>query len=229
MRVLTAGLAGLAMTGCIELATPAPAGAAASPAYGRRCAFVATRDPRSASRDIVKVDAGPLLAADPGATISVTCTLQFGWASATHAGADALVVSSDPGSPGVTAIPPTLRAMPDGDGPIFWCTQLSVDGVTYYGDASYVEPPGTRWSTDPGVACDEVICQEDGCGPPGPVEPIREFLEESVLAALDPAACPVLATLAPGAVGIVAIAPDGDIRFGEADGLLLWDCPDGAR
>ena len=88
---------------------------------------------------------GPFVSAD-GATMTVRCSVQVSAANSTHAGADAAAASAT-GS-GVTALAATVSyVVPEGQ-PVFVCTQVTFNGVTFY----YDETNGT-FSLSPSVSC----------------------------------------------------------------------------
>lgn len=207
------------VAGCLNLVAAAPA-QAEEPVAGRLCGFMLS-DVHNSETQVVEISGGPLAAAQ-GATISMACTLQIGGANWRHSGADAVSVASSP-SPQVTAIPPatTMAAVPY-DAALFYCTQATVDGVTYYWDSWY-----GVWSTDDGAPCDETICQESGgrsscppCCGGGPLAPLTDFAD-SLTGDADPVVCPVLGTLAPGVPG-VAVEPEGDVSLSPY--WEAWNC-----
>lgn len=214
MAVVAGGLS-------LTAAAPAQAQAPEGPATGILCGFGSVTDPTIENGEVQtgEIDGGPLVATAPGATISMTCTIQVGAANSTHAGANSAVAGSSP-SVQATAVPPTLVSYlsPEGQ-PVYMCTEATVNGVTYYYD-SVSEPGG--WSLSSSVGCSEAISQEIFPGPLGPVLdilfPILDgvfttvdgILHDLFVNTIDPVICPILAGIFP---------PEGDIPD------LGWDCP----
>lgn len=90
---------------------------------------------------------GPMYAGDPNAEIVITCTIQFGTDGRTHAGPDAATASSPVGT-GVAFLPSTPVHYVKEPTYIYQCTQVTVNGVTYY----YDDLNGA-WSSSPDVPC----------------------------------------------------------------------------
>lgn len=177
-------------------------------ASGLLCNYSLDHGPNDESA-YAEIDGGPLVALEPGADISMTCTLQAGPGSETHDGPDGAVVSSS-ATPQVTAIPPTIvpfvaDVFRDG---VAMCTEVTVGGTTYYYDFRF-DGTAAGWSTDPGAGCDVYIC---ACVGPSGLNVVRE---------LDPEVCAELrehTTVVPFA----KIEPEGDVWV---RGGLVWDCP----
>ena len=215
-RTVVTGL----FAGCLSLvAVPAEA-QLPGPVTGRACSFVGY-SVYTSPIDYVVINGGPLAAAAQGATISLRCTLQVGWANAAHAGADAVSVSSAPDSTRVTAVPPTPAnyAIP-GDAPYFLCTEATVDGTTYFRNGW-----DTTWSTNSGTPCSLGGCPQSTCLGPGLLVPLFDLVYsilDQLLDSYDATVCPVTGSLAPGVPG-VAITSEGDVSWTDDDTSL--DCP----
>ena len=144
----------LATTTGVSLSVPAPAAWATHVATGQTCALT------SALNILVEPDVqsghvigGTATATVVGTTIAIRCTVQVGAAGATHAGPDAVTVSSTPGQ--TTTLPPTAVSYnATFPGPVFLCTEWTVSDpfgtTTYYYDASV--PAFSTSASDPCVA-----------------------------------------------------------------------------
>lgn len=207
----------------LAVALPAQAGPG-NPVEGRRCSFASVTDP--AGEDEVQtgqVNAGPLVATAPGATIQIICTIQVGAANSAHNGANSCEVKSlvsiqtatiPPAEDNGAEPPPPLCSYlsPEGQ-PVYMCTSVIVNGVQYYWDAT---PPGTgSWTTSSGAFCDEAITQEIFPGPLGPFLVLAESVLCSTLQTVGP-------LIPPGLESIIYIGPDGDLYIG---GIWIFDCP----
>ena len=182
--------------------------ASATP-IGRLCSFLSITDltVEGGQRQTGQTNGGPVTDdTSVGATITLTCTIQVGAANNTHAGADAVALSNT-GTGAALLAGQMSYVSPEGQ-PVYLCTQVSVNGTTYYWDASAtgVHPnlPG-NWSSTGGL-CNEAIRQEIF---PGPFAPLLDIVDPILTGIVDPVVCPVLAVLFP---------PEGDITG-------VWDCP----
>jgi hypothetical protein len=236
----TAALAVLA--GGLNLAVGTPAIAQApgsSVANGRRCTFNSITDPNGeAETQVGQINAGPLAAADTGASIQITCTIQVGGANATHAGADADSVTSTVGTqvasipPTEDDQPPTINYVAPENVPVFLCTE--------------------------GALCNEAISQEIFPGPFQPVldilvpildslfllldetlAPVFDLLIDLEVAYVDPVVCDVLDNALDGSaldaypfrIGDDGDPDDGDLYYDFSgdnafgDDEWVWDCP----
>jgi hypothetical protein len=183
-------------------------------ANGRRCTFSSVTDPDGEPESQVgQINAGPLAAASPGASIQITCTIQVGGADSTHAGADTAVVTSTV-SLQVASIPPTeddnpptISYVSPENTPVFLCTEAIINGVSWYWDATpkpMTIPPNPQdqmgWTDTNTALCNEAIQQEIF---PGPI-------------------CAVLGPLGPGNPSDpVFIGPGGDLWVA---GIRVIDC-----
>ena len=186
------------VAGGLNLAFVAPA--SATPA-GRLCSFTSITDPtvEGGGTQTGQINAGPITDdTQVGATITVTCTIQVGAANSTHAGADAVALSNT-GTGAVSLAGQANYLSPEGQ-PVYLCTEVTVNGTTYYRDSV-----NATWGTA-GSPCAEAISQEIF---PGPLAPVIDAINQVLIDVVDPAICPVLATLFP---------PEGDVP-------PLWDCP----
>lgn len=192
----------------LNLSVVAPANAQVDPvADGKRCGLASATDPTIEEGAVQTgiITGGPLVATAPGATISMRCTVQVGMSNSTHAGADSCSAATAPQLQS-TALPPTLctYAAPEGQ-PVFLCTEVTVNGMTWYWDGN---PPGTgSWTPSSLGACLEAISQEIVIPFPAQVD--------------DPTACAALQALAPGG-GNIYIGWDGDLYI---LGVWVLDCP----
>ena len=147
--------------------------AEATPTIQRRCSFTSITDPtvENGQTQAGQINGGPITDdTQRGATITITCTIQVGGANATHAGADS--VSCAGSGTGVAEVAcQASYVSPEGQ-PVYLCTQVTVNGTTYYWDAS-ADPsdpnlPRGNWSLSGGL-CNEAISQEIFPGPLAPV------------------------------------------------------------
>ena len=191
------------VAGGLNVAVLAPAQAQVA---GRRCSV-------TVKGGVVQLTGGPLVAGAVGAPISLKCTLQLGTANSTHAGADAAVADSGP-SVQVAVVPPTPVSIDVADRPAYVCTEATVDGVTYYLDATF----GVGWTTSPAGACDRAIDNRTSIET---IDGALGDLNEAFLL-LDPLLCSVLVQLTPGVPGLVDVNDEGDVYL---FGVLFWDCP----
>ena len=211
--------------GSLNLVFAAPAEAAAA---GAPCRFTSITDPtvENGQTQVGQINAGPIAALAPGATVTITCTIQVGSANSTHAGTDSSAKVSSKATPQVAAIPPTSNdapntvsyVSPEGQ-PVYMCTEINIDGTTYYWDATTATqgPAGNgpvtpdRLSTEATAACREAISQE--LVP----QPVQDILE-----GLDPAICAIIIANVPDVPPVLDVDEEGDIRVAD---VLVWDCP----
>ena len=187
------------VAGGVNLAFVPPA--SATP-VGRPCSFTSVTDPtvENGQTQAGQINGGPVTddtAVAP--TITLTCTIQVGAANASHGGADSFALSNT-GTGAASVAGQASYVSPEGQ-PVYLCTEATVNGTAYYYDSD----TGT-WTTDSSVRCGEAIQQEIF---PGPLAPVIDAINQILIDVVDPAICPVLATLFP---------PEGDVP-------PLWDCP----
>lgn len=183
------------------------------PANGLTCGTLPVTDP-TVEGDVQSavMYGGPLVASEPVLqTMQMTCTVQVGFAAATHAGFDTCSLPSV-SLPGVAFVPPAGCTYVAPQGVTVWlCTQVTVGGITYYWDpqgfGGHLPLRGT-WSTSASVPCVPAIAQ--GIDP--------QFFEDVV----DPVICPILAMLAPRLLPVLEVTTTGDVYILRA---LVWDCP----
>jgi hypothetical protein len=110
--------------------------------WGMLCGLVSTNDPTGLTddRQTGEVNAGPLYLGSG----SVTCTVQVG--DAHYTGANAATASA--AGTGAVVLPPTPVSYA-GDGTVFVCTQVTVDGDT---SAQFLDDATGAWSRDPATA-----------------------------------------------------------------------------
>lgn len=182
------------------------------PAVGRRCSFSSITDPTGENDDVQtgQVNAGPLSATAPGATIQIICTIQVGALGATHSGPDACQVAS-PVMLQTATIPPTddnepplcSYVSPEGQ-TVYMCTEVVINDERYYWD-----DVNMTWSRSNGVACATATTQEIY---PGPLCAVTGLLY-STLGGTPPQPVDI--------GGVIHIGPDGDLYVA---GIWFADC-----
>ena len=121
---------------------------------GRRCNLQSATNPAAPGQvQAGELNAGPI--GSPGATAIVLCTVQVGPGGGTHNGPDAASAGADGGG-GFAVLPPTpvSYAWTAGEA-IHLCTQVTVNGDTYYWDGAI-----DRWALSNAVACEATFRQQ---------------------------------------------------------------------
>ena len=189
------------VAGGLNLAFTVPARAQAS---GRPCTVTSAW----LSGDLYGgvLEGGPVVADAQGAEIQMKCTVQVGAANSAHSGTDA-AAANGPSLVQATTMPPSpvFYSVPLGS-PVYVCTQVTVDGVTYYRNALT-----SAWSTSDGVRC----ADEDDSGAFDPLDSIPVEI-------VDPLVCGPLGSLAPGVPVLLDIDETGDV---DLLGGPVWNCP----
>lgn len=193
----------------IDLHVGLPAVTAAARAPAATCGLVSVTDLFTDQQPEVGVlFGGPLAPVAPlAATVTMTCTVQTGAANAGHSGTDAVSATSPLATIGATAAVAAPVHFHAAEGqPVFVCTEVVVNGVTYYWDAA-----GLAWSTSSAVPCAQAIAQELY---PLLLTPALDALDP-VSDEIDPIVCPIL---------------EGPLI--DVHRLIVgavWDCPPSAR
>jgi hypothetical protein len=209
-------IAALAL-GALATTFVTPASAAAPSDTDLGCGFTSVTDPNPEApvgTQTGYIDGGPILQNG-----TITCTIQVG--GATHADANNGASASATGTNGFTYLSPTLVSYSSPPlTPVYLCTQFNDGSVTYYWD----DTTGT-WTTSASSTCGLAI--SGGTSDPvfdpifDLIDTILDLLTTVEKDVIDPAVCPVLATLA-GSYGPITINAQGDIFI---NGEAFWDCP----
>jgi hypothetical protein len=121
-----------------------------APVTGLSCGLDAATDTTAeAGTHTGPLSGGPVAATTVGAVVVLTCAVHVGTANSTHAGAD--VAAADSGAPSVGAtrfVVETVRFLVPENMPVYVCTEVVVNGVTYYWD-------GGSWGTSNSAGCIE--------------------------------------------------------------------------
>ena len=146
------------VAGAVNLTPIAPAHA--SPGEGRDCDLQSAVDPtvENGGTHWGTLSGGPFAATTPGSTVTLTCTVQVGAVNSTHAGSDSTSLSST--STQAAAVSGQVSYVLPEDQPQYVCTEVRVDGTTWYRDAV-----AETWSTDSGVPCRETASLSGGTWP----------------------------------------------------------------
>ena len=146
------------------------------------CSFSAATDP-TVENDATYaglMEGGPIAdETQPGATITLTCTIQVGSANSTHAGANS--VSCAGTGTGVAEVACQASYVAPEGHPVYLCAEKTVNGTTYYWDAA-----NGAWSSSSGVICGEAIGQEIQPGPLAPIFDNVAPVQQSVVQAVEP-------------------------------------------
>ena len=125
-------------------------------ADGFYCGFASEYDPTIEGGQVQTgvINGGPMVATTPGASITLTCTIQVGGANSTHAGDDSVSRSGSGTQVAVVAPDRISYSSPPGQ-PVYMCNQVTINGTTYYWhDTDFV------WSLTNDAPCGEAIYQE---------------------------------------------------------------------
>jgi hypothetical protein len=201
-------IATLALGAVVSSFGTIPSASAATSADGRRCSFGSTTNPGAEpDTQTGQIQAGPAVINDGGTPPGVhsghfVCTIQV--SASTHAGPDAASVTG-PDTTGVIAAQGQVTYTAGDDAPVYLCTEIVVDGQSwYYDDPTVVGATGT-WTTSSSASCGLATSLDPGNDP-------------TVLAIeglIDAIICPVLAIVFP---------PEGDVTLPDPVGKV-WDCP----
>ena len=126
-------------------------------ADGFYCGFASEYDPTIEGGQVQTgvINGGPMVATAPGASITLTCTIQVGGANSTHAGDDS-VSRSGSGTQVATVAPDRISYVSPPGQPVYMCNQVTINGTDYY-----LDDVNFTWAEEnPNVPCGEAIYQE---------------------------------------------------------------------